>query len=91
MFFGLHNTRYDSTTLKWTYNENNKMKFPEDWQNCPPDDAEPANGVYFRVGRHHPPTADDFKSQAELKRAPTAEPVCEWAYPCSATYQTQSI
>lgn len=47
------------------------MKFPEDWQDCPPDDAEPANGVYFRVGRNNPPSADDFRTQAELGQALT--------------------
>lgn len=44
------------------------FNFP-DCQCCPPEDAEPANGVYFRVGRNNPPTNEDFKSQAELGRA----------------------
>jgi hypothetical protein len=50
------------------------MKFPEDWQDCPPEDAEPANGVYFRIGRHSPPTALDFQSQAELGQALRGDP-----------------
>lgn len=45
------------------------MNFPEDWQNCPPSDAEPCSGTYFRVGRRNPPTADEFRSQAEMNRA----------------------
>lgn len=48
-------------------------RFPDDWHDCPPSEAEPANGVYFRVGRHNPPTADDFRSQAELGRAVTGD------------------
>lgn len=55
------------------FNENEDMKFPESWQCCPPSDAEPTSGVYFRVGRNNPPTADDFKSQSELGRALGAE------------------
>ena len=46
-----------------------EMTFPEDWQNCPPSDAEACSGTYFRVGRGNPPTADDFRSQAEMGRA----------------------
>ncbi len=46
-----------------------EMTFPKDWQNCPPSDAEACYGSYFRVGRGNPPTADDFRSQAELGRA----------------------
>ena len=45
------------------------MKFPEGWRCCPPDDAEPTSGQYFRVGRNNPPAQDDFMSQAELGRA----------------------
>ena len=51
-------------------NESNVMNFPEDWPKfCPPDDAQSASGIYFRVGRSNPPNGHDFKSQAELGRA----------------------
>jgi len=45
------------------------MNFPANWQNCPPDDASPAAGIYFRVGRGTIPVEDDFRSQAELGKA----------------------
>lgn len=45
-------------------------QYPTDWpKGCPSSDAEAASGLYFRVGRHNPPTAADFQSQAELGRA----------------------
>lgn len=46
------------------------MQFPADWPpTCPPDDSLAAEGAYFRVGRNNPPSADDFRSQAELGQA----------------------
>lgn len=51
------------------------MKFPDNWpDDCPPADAEAANGNYFRVGKNNPPVADDFKSHAERGIAPSANP-----------------
>lgn len=45
------------------------MIYPENWRDCPPSDAQACSGTYFRVGRGNPPTADDFRSQAEMGRA----------------------
>lgn len=50
-------------------------KFPDNWpESCPPPDALPAQGLYFRVTRGNPPTADDFKSYSELGKAPSSPP-----------------
>lgn len=51
------------------------MNFPEHWPpHCPPDDAQDAQGVYFRVVADNLPTADSFKSYAELGLATAAHP-----------------
>lgn len=51
------------------------MTFPDNWPpHCPPGDAQDAQGVFFRVVAHNPPTADSFKSYAELGAAPAANP-----------------
>ncbi len=51
------------------------MKFPENWPaQCPPADAMPAQGTFFRVVKHNPLSVQDFKSYAELGLAPTGNP-----------------
>ncbi len=52
------------------------MEFPDDWpQGCPPDDAEPADGVVYRLVKNKPPTESDFLSHHETGRLPNA-PAC---------------
>ena len=34
-------------------------------ENCPPEEAEPASGTFYRLVRHNPPRAEDFKSVFE--------------------------
>ena len=42
------------------------MKWPEFYpDNCPPAEAEPASGTFYRLVRHNPPRAEDFKSAFE--------------------------
>ena len=43
--------------------------FPDD---CPPEEAEPANGVYYRIVKTDPPLLSDFVSIYHLNR-PRAE------------------
>ena len=51
------------------------QNFPENWpDSCPPPDAEPAQGSYFRVTTGNPPSAKDFKTYAELAKVPNASP-----------------
>jgi hypothetical protein len=51
------------------------MPFPTTWpQDCPPADAEPANGVVFRLVRNNPPAASDFLSYAEEGKCPRRDP-----------------
>lgn len=35
---------------------------------CPPDDVDPAEGVFYRFVRHEPPTPDDFKRPIDTPR-----------------------
>lgn len=43
--------------------------FPGNWpQNCPPEEADDASGIYYRVGKNNPPTTDDFKSHVEMNK-----------------------
>lgn len=50
-------------------------KFPDIWpDSCPPPDAQPAQGSFFRVTKGNPPYTDDFKSYAELGKAPYSPP-----------------
>ena len=39
--------------------------FPED---CPPEDAVPADGVYYRIVNNDPPQSSDFVSVYHLRR-----------------------
>ena len=42
------------------------MKWPDFYpENCPPVDAQPASGTFYRLVRHNPPRAEDFKSTYE--------------------------
>lgn len=42
------------------------MKWPEFYpENCPPEDAEPASGTFYRLVEYNPPQAKDFKSVFE--------------------------
>ena len=51
------------------------MQFPKSWPpDCPPADAQDAQGEHFRVASSNPPGADDFKSCAELGKFPKADP-----------------
>ncbi|MCF0188581.1 MAG: hypothetical protein HUK04_03725 [Bacteroidaceae bacterium] len=34
---------------------------------CPPDDAQPANGEYYRIANQDPAQSDDFFSQRKLQ------------------------
>ena len=52
------------------------MKFPDTWPaNCPPADADDAQGDVFRLVKHNPPLADDTASHMETGKLPTA-PAC---------------
>lgn len=42
------------------------MTFPSDWVDCPPAEAEDANGLIFRVVKTDPPTMEDMKTYEEL-------------------------
>lgn len=44
--------------------------------NCPPPEAEDANGTVYRLVHQQPPDPTDFRTHAELKLAPRADP-CE--------------
>lgn len=42
------------------------MKWPRFYpENCPPEEAEPASGTFYRLVRHNPPQEKDFKSVFE--------------------------
>ena len=42
------------------------MEWPDFYPgNCPPAEAEPASGTVYRLVRHDPPQAEDFKSTWE--------------------------
>ena len=46
------------------------MNYPTSWPaDCPPADAEIAQGTVFRVCRSNPPTENDFMSHAELGKS----------------------
>lgn len=47
---------YGTIKLKW------HDFYPDD---CPPDDAEPASGIVYRLVRHDPPEAEDFETLYE--------------------------
>ena len=52
------------------------LTFPADWpDDCPPDDASPAEGHVFRIVKRAPPVAADFLSHHELGRLRKA-PAC---------------
>jgi hypothetical protein len=41
-------------------------EFPTHWpEQCPPEEALPADGVYYRLVRHNPPQAEDFRTSHE--------------------------
>lgn len=43
--------------------------FPDNWpKNCPPNEAQDASGVYYRVGKSNPPATADFKSHVEMNK-----------------------
>lgn len=49
--------------------------FPDDFpHDCPPVDAVDANGEFFRIVRSDPCSEEDFRTQAELGKAPAACP-----------------
>jgi len=51
------------------------MKFPDAWpKDCPPSDAEDADGVVFRVVKHNPPEEEDTATHMETGRLPKAPP-----------------
>lgn len=51
----------------WFAQRSSAVNFPTTWPHgCPPADAEAASGELFRVAKTHPPSAEDFKSHAEL-------------------------
>jgi hypothetical protein len=52
--------------MKW------HLELPSD---CPPDDAQPASGEFYRYVQNDPPQASDLLSQRELK------PECEFDQP----------
>lgn len=54
------------------------MKWPEFYpENCPPEDAEPASGTVYRLVRHDPPQAEDFKTPWEEYPGRFPEPTIE--------------
>ena len=46
-------------------------------QPCPPGDASPVNGVFYRTVSHNPPTAEDFLSWHELGKKVKPSKVCQ--------------
>jgi len=42
--------------------------------NCPPPDAEPANGTVFRCCKNNPPAASDMLTHVEREQALNADP-----------------
>ncbi|RKU24562.1 hypothetical protein C6497_17215 [Candidatus Poribacteria bacterium] len=39
------------------------MQWPDFYpENCPPEEAEPASGTVYRLVRHDPPQAEDFRT-----------------------------
>ena len=51
------------------------MSFPVDWPvDCPPESAEPASGVVFRLVRVNPPVDDDFLTHHESGKMVNAPP-----------------
>ena len=56
-------------------------RFPAEWgPGCPPQDADPASGVVYRVTKSGAPAASDFLSWAEQGKIPkpqTAKKICE--------------
>lgn len=52
-----------------------KPNFPTDWpDNCPPLDAEDADGIVFRLVKNDPPQEKDLESHHESGRLPKAPP-----------------
>ena len=52
------------------------MKFADDWpEDCPPNDAEAAAGIVFRLVRGKPASALDFQTHHETGKLPRA-PAC---------------
>ena len=51
------------------------MRFPIDWPNeCPPNDAVPAEGTVYRLVKNNPCEQNDFRSHRELGKLPNADP-----------------
>jgi|ERR1043165_2887373 hypothetical protein len=51
------------------------MDFPDNWpEDCPPEDADAADGQVFRLVKSNPHTASDFLSHHELGTLPKAPP-----------------
>lgn len=51
------------------------MQFPKNWPpECPPADAQDAQGEHFRVASNDPPGVDELKSYAELGKLTKANP-----------------
>ncbi|MBE0508900.1 MAG: hypothetical protein IBX50_19625 [Marinospirillum sp.] len=49
--------------------------FPDNWpQNCPPIEAEDADGVVYRVCSQNPPSQRDFQSHEELGKRSSGDP-----------------
>lgn len=49
--------------------------FPTDWpEGCPPSEAAPTSGEYFRVVRGAAASIEDFRSHRELGKLPKAPP-----------------
>ena len=43
-----------------------KLQWPNFYpENCPPEEAQPASGIVYRLVRHDPPQVDDFLSSWE--------------------------
>lgn len=42
--------------------------------NCPPESADDASGIVYRLVSNQPPTPEDFSTHAERRAAPNADP-----------------
>ncbi|MEY4576728.1 MAG: hypothetical protein RL701_1431 [Pseudomonadota bacterium] len=52
------------------------VSYPEDWpEGCPPAEAQPAQGTFYRILNHAAPTLEDFQSHHERGLAPNADRV----------------
>lgn len=58
------------STQYWLHDGGSRLQdWPEHFpESCPPSDAEPPQGSYYRIVDSDPPTSDDFVSNLRLKQ-----------------------